>query len=249
MTVGLRRSVTHFLWRVTPNLARERTYIAPCSLRALAGSCPAPAAFSIVTYQVKRAMSNYRRRPLVNWNPLAPPQPRKRVFSVTPPARVISTDLRELLAFYDGLCTDDIRDPRGHRVLLSPERFPHLIDLKEPNGRDDVRNPQKEVVKIRSGERSNSHFGGFQGERAETLSWIRATVEFPTMIVVRSLIKGIHAGKELYYKEFDRFGGKLTLLVCRRVGPELLVPVTWFPKDRGPKAEEVIYHALEIKVT
>jgi hypothetical protein len=165
---------------------------------------------------------------------------------VTPPARVVATDLKELLALYDQLCASNIRDPRGHRVSFTPERFPHIIDLKEPNRRSDVRNPKKEVEKIRSGEKSNIDFGGYQKERAETLTWIQSTIRFPTMIVVRNVMPGIYAGTELYYKEFDRFGSKLALLVCRRVGPELLVPVTWYPKDKGPKSEEIVYHALPV---
>jgi hypothetical protein len=169
------------------------------------------------------------------------------IFSVTPPARVVATELRELLALYDDLCADNLRDPRGHRILFSPERFPHLIALKEPNRRTDVSNPKKEVEKIRSREKSNEHFGGYQKARAETLSWIRATIRFPTMIVVRNLVAGIHPGNELYYKAFDRFGGNLALLVCRRVGPDRLVPVTWYPKDKGPREEEIVYHSLPIR--
>ena len=171
---------------------------------------------------------------------------RQRLFSVTPPARVTAIELRDLLEIYEQLGTGELRDPRGHRIVFNPERFPHMIDLKEPNRRTDVRNPQKEVEKIRKGEKTNIHFGGFHRERAETLTWIRPTFQSPTKMVVRSIVEGIHAGKELYYKEFDRFGGKLALLVCRRVGPELLVPVTWYPKDKGPKEHEVIYHALPV---
>jgi hypothetical protein len=70
-----------------------------------------------------------------------------------------------------------MRDPRGHRVLFNaPERFPHLIELKEPNGKTDVRDPKIEVEKIRSGEKDNTHFGGYHPQRA----WIPATIKFPT---------------------------------------------------------------------
>jgi hypothetical protein len=163
-----------------------------------------------------------------------------------PPARVTVTDLRDLLQIHDEMVAEDLRDPRGHRVLLQSERFPHLIDLKEQSGRD-LRQPKKEVELIRTGKKTNSDFGGYQKERAETITWIRATVRFPTMLVIRSLIPGIHAGRELYYKEFDYFGKKLALLVCRRVGPELLVPVTWYSRDKGPIDSEIIYHALPIR--
>jgi hypothetical protein len=193
-------------------------------------------------------MSWQRRNRSTQWNPFGPPQPRPRVFSVPPPARVAHTDLRDLLEIYDGLCGEELRDPRNHRVRLTPERFPHMINLKELDGKRDVRNPQKEVELIRSGKKTNDHFGGFENERAETLTWIRATIRFPTIIVVRSVVPGIHPGTELYYKEFDQFGGKLALLVCRRVGPELLVPVTWFPKNKRPKEHEIVYHALPIRL-
>lgn len=187
-----------------------------------------------------------RNRPV--WYPYGRPEP-KRVFSVVPPPRCTATALRDLLAIYEEFGNQDICDPRGHRVLFTAlERFPHMINLKEPNGIADLRAPQREVEKIKRGEKDNAHFGGYHTLRAETLTWIPVTIKFPTVIAVRSfLLPNSRPGNELYYKEFERFGGNMTVLVCRRVGPQALVPVTWYPIDRGPNESEIIYHSLPIK--
>ncbi len=187
-------------------------------------------------------MNRSRGKP-VHWNPFGPRQT-TRIFSVAPPARVTAVLLNDLLAIYEELGTREIRDPRGHKVSFSSaERFPHMIELKEQNGKD-IRKPQKEVEKIKSGEKSNENYGGYHAERAATLSWIPMTVQFPTMIVVRSVLPNLYPGNELYYKNFEKFGGKMAVLVCRRVGPTLLVPLTWYPIDRGPKESEIVYHSL-----
>jgi hypothetical protein len=94
--------------------------------------------------------------------------------------------LRELLAIYEQMGNEDLRDPRGHKVWLTSERFPHVIELKEPGGRRDVEKPKKEVELIRSGKKNVADFGGFHAERVQTLTWIRATISFPTAITVRS---------------------------------------------------------------
>jgi len=191
-------------------------------------------------------MNEFRRKRPQDWNPYGPAV-KTRTFAVTPPAKCTATALRDLLAIYEELGARDIRDPRGHRVLFTAlDRFPHMIELKEPDGKTAVRQPQREVAKIKSGEKDNSHHGGYQATRAETLTWIPPTVMFPTVITVKSSLLP-RPGNELYYKHFDKFGGKMTVLVCRRVGPELLVPVTWYPIDRGPNESEIVYHALPVK--
>jgi hypothetical protein len=191
-------------------------------------------------------MNEFRRSRPQEWNPYGRPAP-ARSFAVTPPARCPATALCDLLEVYEGFGPQDIRDPRGHRILFTAlDRFPHLIDLKEADGKTDLRQPQREVERIKRGEKDNSHFGGYHALRAATLTWIPATVRFPTVIAVRSFLLS-RPGNELYYKHFDKFGGKMTVLVCRRVGPELLVPVTWYPIDRGPKESEIVYHSLPIK--
>jgi hypothetical protein len=191
-------------------------------------------------------MNGFRRRAPQAWNPYGHAE-QKRNFAVSQPPRCTATALCDLLGIYEGFGPQDIRDPRGHRVLFTAlDRFPHMIELKEPDGKTDLRQPQREVEKIKRGGKDNSHFGGYHALRAATLTWIPATVKFPTVIAVRSSLLS-RPGNELYYKHFDNFGGNMTVLVCRRVGPHLLVPVTWYPIDRGPNESEIVYHSLPIK--
>jgi hypothetical protein len=151
------------------------------------------------------------------------------------------------LDFYEAeLCNKEIVDPRGHRVAFSLERFAHIIDLKKPGG-GDVTEGQKEAMKIKNREKNNSHYGGFQQERAQTLSWIASIIRFPTIIQIRAFVPGLHPGRELYYKEFDGVGYNRTVVVCKRVGPALLAPVTYFPRDKNPTEEEIVYHSLPTK--
>jgi len=39
-------------------------------------------------------------------------------------------------------------------------------------------------------------------------------------------------GEELYVKEFEKPGYRYKVLVCKRVGPRLLVPVSSFPRGK-----------------
>jgi hypothetical protein len=128
-------------------------------------------------------------------------------------------------------------------VLFTPERFAHLISLKKPGG-GDVTEGQKEANKIRARQKTNADYGGFEQERAQTLTWIENIIAQPTIIQVRSLLPRTHPGTDLYYKEFDRVSYKHPCMVCRRVGPQLLVPVAYFPRDKIAPEHEIIYHSL-----
>lgn len=155
-----------------------------------------------------------------------------------PPTRIWLHELSELLAWYEeNLCAHQIRDPRNHFVKFSIERFPHLIKLLRKNGKE-VNEPQKQVKAIKEGRKVNADFGGYDEHRAQTLPWIRPTIETPTKIMelgAQPLIGDPKAGDTLYIKEFDLRGyhARFRVLVCKRVGQYLLVPVTCHPRDHG----------------
>lgn len=154
-----------------------------------------------------------------------------------PPGRLWLHELREMLAWFENnLCENAIRDPRDHFVKFSPERFPHLIKLSKKNSDKLVRQPQKLVQAIRSGKKTNADFGGYDEERSQTLTWITPTILRPTKIlelIAQPLVGDPKAGDTLYVKEFERGGEKykFKVLVCKRVGTRLLIPVTFHPRD------------------
>jgi hypothetical protein len=154
-----------------------------------------------------------------------------------PPPRLWLHDLREMLAWYEqNLCNADLRDPRGHRVKFSPERFPHLIKLLRRASNKEVNEPQKVVNAIRTGTKCNADFGGYHTERFQGLSWMPCVISRPTKILeVVTLFE--KPGDTLYVKQFNKAGYKFKVLVCRRVGPSLLVPVTCHPRDHDRYGE------------
>jgi len=136
-----------------------------------------------------------------------------------PPPKIWLTDLREMLLWYEeNLCKPDFRDPRGHRVLFSPERFPHLIKLLRKDSSQEVKEPKKVVQAIRNGIKSNVDFGGYDAERFRGLSWMPAIIRRPTKIleVVQDLFT--KPGDTLYLKEFDKRGYRFKVLVVEESG-------------------------------
>lgn len=155
------------------------------------------------------------------------------------PNRIWLHELSELLTWYEeNLCAVGARDPRDHFVKFSPERFPHLIKLRRKGSTKEVKNPLKQVNAIRDKKKGNADFGGYECERAQTFPWILPAIQRPTKIlelVAQSLIGDEKAGDVLYVKEFDNTQRRyrFKIVVCRKVGPKLLVPVTCHPRDHA----------------
>jgi hypothetical protein len=163
-----------------------------------------------------------------------------------PPERIWLHELRDILAWYDqNLCAAELRDPRGHLVRFSLERFPHFIKLESREGRA-LKKPAKQVQAIRDGTKGNADFGGYAEDRVQTLPWVAAIIARPTKILElesQPLIGDHKAGDTLYVKEFQRVGPKyrFKVLVCKRVGNTVLVPITCHPRthDRYPDYRQV----------
>ncbi len=155
------------------------------------------------------------------------------------PDRIWLHELHDLLAWHEAnLCANGIRDPRNFFVRFSPEHFPHLIKLLRKGSEKEVNSPQKQVNAIRAGTKTNADYGGYDGERAHALPWIVATIQRPTKILELSaqpLIGTPKAGDTIYIKEFEQTQRRyrFQVVVCRKVGAALLVPVTCHPRDHG----------------
>ena len=147
-----------------------------------------------------------------------------------PPLKLMISELRELLGWYEkNLCGVKLIDPRGHQVKFEAGRFAYMIKLRNQSG-EKIKKPARVAERIRIGDLTNKDFGGFDAERAQTLSWISAIVLRPTLIATNN--NPVIPGDELYVKEFDKGGYKYKVLYCKRVGPSLLVPVTSFPRTK-----------------
>jgi hypothetical protein len=151
-----------------------------------------------------------------------------------PPHKLWKPQLKDILAWYEeNLCELELFDPRGKMVKFSPERFPHLIKLMDAESGQEVRRPQNVIEAIRSGEKCNDDFGGFDDERAKTLPWIPIVVKEPSQILeVVEPTLWEKPGDTLIVKEFEKQGYRNKVLVCRRVGSGLLVPITSHPSDK-----------------
>lgn len=147
-----------------------------------------------------------------------------------PPLKLQIHGLAGLLAWYEkNLCGCTLRDPRGHEVKFDIGRFAYMIKLKTLSGKK-VRKPSKIAERIKSGKMTNADFGGFDEERAATLSWIPSIILRPTFIATNKNL--LIPGDELYLKELDKSGYKYKVLYCKRVSDRLLVPVTSFPRSK-----------------
>lgn len=163
---------------------------------------------------------------------------RGRVAEIAP-NRIWLHELCDLLAWYEAnLCSVGARDPRDYFVKFTPERFPHLIKLRRKGSNKEVKTPQKQVIAIRNGLKTNIDFGGYDCERAQTFPWILPAILRPTKILeltAQPLIGEEKAGDVLYVKEFENTQRRyrFKILVCRTVGTKLLVPVTCHPRDHA----------------
>jgi hypothetical protein len=104
-----------------------------------------------------------------------------------------------------------------------------MVKLKSLRG-GKVSKPGKVVEKIRCGKMTNKDFGGFDAERAQTLSWIPSIILRPTVIARNKSL--LVPGEELYVKQFDKQGYRYKVLYCKRMSPNLLVPVSSFPREK-----------------
>ena len=153
------------------------------------------------------------------------------------PNRIWLHQLIDLLAWYEAnLGAVGARDPQGNFVMFSPDRFPHLIKLKRKGSKKGVNRPQKQVIAIRNGTKTNADFGGYECERAQTFPWIIPAIERPTKIlelIAQPLIGEEKVGDILYVKEFNNTqrGYRFKIVVCRKAGRNRLVPVTCHPRD------------------
>jgi hypothetical protein len=152
-----------------------------------------------------------------------------------PPNRLWKHQLPEMLAWYkENLCDVDLRDPRDNRLIFSLERFPHMIKLLRRGSDLEVERPQKVIRAIMEGTKSNGDFGGYDEERAQTLTWIPLIISEPSMIlevVEKTLWE--KPGDTIYVKEFDKRGYRHKILVCRTVGTSRLAPITSHPRTDG----------------
>jgi hypothetical protein len=147
-----------------------------------------------------------------------------------PPPKLLISELDDLLEWYEiNLCTRTLNDPRGHQVRFDVGRFAYMIKLRTTKG-TKVKKPRRIAEGIKSGKYTNTDFGGFDAERAQTLSWIPAVVLRPTLIATNKNL--LIPGDELYVKEFDKSGYRYKVLYCKRVSNRLLVPVTSFPRSK-----------------
>jgi len=136
-----------------------------------------------------------------------------------------------------------MKDPRGHRVQIGPERFPYLVKLRNKKNGEKIKKPLKIVNKIREGKLKDHDFGGIDQDRAQTLTWLEAVICRPTCIT-KNKHKNV-PGDEVYIKEFaPSVNGtkRIKAVVCLRMNAFLLVPISAFRKSRvGAKAEDVIW--------
>ncbi len=158
---------------------------------------------------------------------------KSKTFCEEPPAKLWKHDLADILQWYEyNLCSQELIDPRGYRILFAPERFPHLIKLLKPGSEKEITEPQKHTNAIRCGNKCNADYGGYHAERAQTLTWIPAIILRPTMILeVTEKTIWEKPGDTVYVKEFDKKGYRHKLLVCRTLKHQRLAVVTSHPRD------------------
>ena len=148
-------------------------------------------------------------------------------------------DIAEMLEWFElNLCGKEIRDPRGHRINFSIEHFCHSVKLLKKNSDREVDEPKKQALAIKAGKKGNQDFNGYDEERVRTLGWTAVTIQRPTRILesVSQLLLGKRrAGDTLYIKEFSntKRSYRFKVMVCRRVGSSLLIPVTCHPQDNA----------------
>jgi len=164
-----------------------------------------------------------------------------------PPQKLWKHELADIFAWYQtNLCEAELYDPRGHRLIFAPERFPHMIKLLIKGSDREVNAPQDVVKAIQNGTRGNADFGGYDAERAQTLTWIPQIIQQPSMILeVTEKTLWEKPGDTLYVKEFEKRGYRHKILVCRTVGEARLAPVTSHPRkgDRFSPSYTIVWKA------
>jgi hypothetical protein len=154
---------------------------------------------------------------------------------VHPPARLKGYSLALLLEWYEShLCIIEHFDPRGHQVAFTLSRFPYMVKLVDKQGAK-VKKPSRAAERIKAGEAGEEHFGGFNPDRAETLSWLPCIINTP--LNIRKNVCANIPGDEVYVRQVQKGGAKFKLLFCERMGSGLLVPVTSFRQEKEPKGE------------
>jgi hypothetical protein len=147
------------------------------------------------------------------------------------PAVLQITTLLDLFHRYRlNLCGREILDPRGCRVSFLDTDFVHLIKLTDKYGKEP-KNRRMTIEQIQSG-RITLNPSRIQIRRAQELSWARAIIESPTMIVSNWQAMGRAIPGDAYIKNF---GTELQpihrVLICGHAGKKRWA-VTIFPRER-----------------
>lgn len=147
--------------------------------------------------------------------------------------RLYTAELKKLVIWFNAeLCSQPIRDPRQNEVVFGLQHFAYLIKLRDKITGKKVNKPKRKAQAIMIGTLTREHFGAIDEDRAQTLSWLRAVVERPTVI---SHNRHQHVpGDEVFTKEFQNKkanGYRYKSLVFRKVG-KVLEPVTSYRKKR-----------------
>jgi len=148
--------------------------------------------------------------------------------------RLDTAELKDLVIWFETeLCGKSIRDPRHNEVVFGLQHFAYLIKLRDKITGRKVNKPKRKAEAIKTGALTREHFGPIDEDRAQTLSWLRAIVERPTVI---SHNRQKHVpGDEVFTKEFENkkaSGYRYKSVVFRKVSNKTLEPVTSYRKKR-----------------
>jgi hypothetical protein len=162
------------------------------------------------------------------------------------PHRIWLHELRELLEWYEtNLVAVGARDCIGNFVMFTPDRFPHFIKLcSKNNPAKEVKKPQKEVIAIREGRKTNADYGGYHSERAQTMPWVIPAITAATKImrlVAQPLVGEEKTGDLVYLKEFENThrNYRFKAVVCRKIRSGVYVAITSHPRNHARYAPSV----------
>jgi hypothetical protein len=157
-------------------------------------------------------------------------QPKPFLLAPGTPALLPLLSMGSLYRWYSlNLCGREFLDPRGYRVSFIDTDFVHLIKLTDKQGREP-RNRRMTIEQIESGRVSLVH-GRFDFRRAQELSWARAIIEHPTMIVPNWQVMGSANPGDAYIKDFGVGRPVYRVLICGHAGRRRRA-VTIFPRER-----------------
>jgi hypothetical protein len=170
-----------------------------------------------------------RSGPLILNNPPDPPAP--PALAEDTRALLSITTLLDLFNWYRlNLCGKEIIDPRGCRVTFLDTDFVHLIKLTDKFGKEP-KNRRMTIEQIQSG-RITLIPGRIQIRRAQELSWARAIIENPTMIVPNWQAIDRAIPGDAYIKNFgSESQPAYRVLICGHAGKKRWA-VTIFPRER-----------------